>query len=291
MLCLAYSVDHMKGVSNIKSYDAFLKSQYSTIKHSSYFNVYDNLFSKYVNRQVTFVEIGVLNGGSLFMWRNFFGPQARIIGVDLNPEATIWREHGFEIFIGDQSDSTFWENFIIETGKVDIILDDGGHTYFQQVVTVSSLIEHVNDDGLIVIEDTHSSYMPQFSPKGITFIDYAFDLVHGVNKRSGYCSGQYEKKIYSVTFFEAIVAFKINREMSSSRSVTVINNNNLLNNSAFDYRFGSKHHSLYNNRFLNLIKKNAFIKKILSAFMSFILRQYLRIENNKVKKFLKYKKH
>ena len=69
------------------SYKAFIKSPYKSIKHSSYFEVYDELFSKYRNKEITFVEIGVLNGGSLFMWRNFFGSRAKIIGIDLNPVA------------------------------------------------------------------------------------------------------------------------------------------------------------------------------------------------------------
>ena len=36
---------------------------------------------KYREKKITFVEIGVLSGGSLFMWRNYFGKNARIISV------------------------------------------------------------------------------------------------------------------------------------------------------------------------------------------------------------------
>jgi hypothetical protein len=43
------------------------------------------LFEKYKNTKITFVEVGVLGGGSLFIWRIFFGPEARIIGIDHNP--------------------------------------------------------------------------------------------------------------------------------------------------------------------------------------------------------------
>ncbi len=45
-----------------------------------------------------------------FMWRNFFGSKARIIGIDMNPNAKKWEKHGFEIFIGSQSDKNFWRN-------------------------------------------------------------------------------------------------------------------------------------------------------------------------------------
>ena len=45
---------------------------------------------------------------------------------------------------------------------MDILLDDGGHIDYQQAVTLFENIDNINDDGLIVIEDTHSSYMKEF---------------------------------------------------------------------------------------------------------------------------------
>ena len=62
-------------------------SKYYTTKHKNYFKIYDHIFKKYIGKKIILVEIGVLNGGSLFMWRNFFNGNAEIIGVDLNPNA------------------------------------------------------------------------------------------------------------------------------------------------------------------------------------------------------------
>ena len=107
------------------SYKSFLKSKYNCIKHTNYFAIYDDLFSKYRNKKIIFVEIGIFSGGSLFMWRNFFGKKARIIGIDLNPESKKFEKYGFEIFIGNQSDKLFWKKFFNKVGKVDIVLDDG----------------------------------------------------------------------------------------------------------------------------------------------------------------------
>ena len=47
----------------------FEESEYHTIKYRNYFPIYEKLFSKFVNKKITFVEIGVFSGGSLFMWR------------------------------------------------------------------------------------------------------------------------------------------------------------------------------------------------------------------------------
>ena len=67
----------------------------------------------------TLVEVGVLNGGSLFMWRKYFGENVRIIGIDLNPAAKHFDKYGFEIFIGDQADPKFWRSFIV---KLEILM-------------------------------------------------------------------------------------------------------------------------------------------------------------------------
>ena len=95
-------------MKNLDIYKSYLKSPYRSIKHSTYFYGYEHFFSKYKETSITFVEIGVLGGGSLFMWRDYFGEKARIIGVDLNQNAKKWQKYGFEIYIGDQSDQDFW---------------------------------------------------------------------------------------------------------------------------------------------------------------------------------------
>jgi hypothetical protein len=40
----------------------FVESPEPTVKHTSYFEVYDEIFKKFKNQKITFVEIGVLNG-------------------------------------------------------------------------------------------------------------------------------------------------------------------------------------------------------------------------------------
>ena len=82
---------------NKKIHDCWKNSKYYSVKHKNYFPIYEELLSSYVGKKITFVEIGVLSGGSLFMWKNYFGENARIIGVELNPVAKKWEKHGFEI--------------------------------------------------------------------------------------------------------------------------------------------------------------------------------------------------
>ncbi|WP_253283610.1 class I SAM-dependent methyltransferase [Ruegeria atlantica] len=217
------------------SYQAYLNSPYKSSKHSTYFDVYDKLFSPYVGKPITFVEIGVLSGGSLFMWREFFGPQARIIGVELNPGAKRWEQEGFEIFIGSQSDPAFLEKLANEIGEIDIVLDDGGHTYEQQIITTECLLPHIRDGGMLVVEDTHTSYMEGFGPKHRSFVKYAMSMVDRVNRRfSKLLSDAAEKRVWGIRFYESFVIFDVNRKATSIVSVPTDNGGEDLN--AKDFR-------------------------------------------------------
>lgn len=196
----------------MNSKEAFYESEIYCMKHSSYFDVYDDALAKYKNKNIIFVEIGVFEGGSLLMWRNFFGPKARIIGVDINPNAKEMEKKGFEVFIGDQTSQKFWESFFKQVGDVDVILDDGGHYFDQQIVTLEMGIKHLRDGGLILIEDTHTSYMKSyFGPNMFSFVNYAKNLVDQINFRSGMVNKKrYNNSLFSIKFYESIVIFEKN---------------------------------------------------------------------------------
>ena len=61
-----------KNTKKLTIYKIFKNSKKYSIKWSSYFQVYEKIFSNYRNKKIKFVEIGVANGGSLFMWQKYF---------------------------------------------------------------------------------------------------------------------------------------------------------------------------------------------------------------------------
>jgi len=226
-------------IGRLDIYESYKKSPYLSLKHSSYFQVYADLLDQYRNKQVTFVEVGVANGGSLFMWRDYFGVSARIIGIDFNPNAKKFEKDGFEIHIGSQSDPDFWELFFKSVGPVDIVLDDGGHTFEQQIVTVHNCIPNINEGGLIIVEDTHTSYAPSFGyPTKYSFIEWTKKLIDNVNSRFPHVKVSnlpYKESIYSITIFESIVAFKIHRS-KCYESVQISNDGIFANAEDFRYK-------------------------------------------------------
>ena len=200
------------------TYKSFLKSKYLSLKLSNYFHIYDEIFSKYKNKKITFVEIGVFSGGSLFMWRNFFGKKAKIIGIDLNPETKKFEKYGFKIFIGDQSKEGFWKKFFSEIGKVDIVLDDGGHTNYQQIITTNCCVPNIKDNGTLVVEDVHTSFIKNkwYNPSKYSYVNYSKKLIDDINSRYPGLekhSHSLRKYIYSIKTYESIISYNINRKL------------------------------------------------------------------------------
>lgn len=219
-------------------FQIYSRSKFLSIKHSSYFHVYEALFKTYIGQKFVFVEVGVLNGGSLFMWREYFGEKARIIGVDLNPAAKRWEADGFEIHIGNQSDPAFWVALFARIGPIDVLLDDGGHTNRQQIITVDQSIPHIRDGGLIAVEDTHCSYFLSFgNPSKYSFISFAKRLVDHIHARHPSITplkNNYGSAVSSIRFFESIVVFDIDRRLCFKPEPT---SNNGTSADAKDFRY------------------------------------------------------
>ena len=239
---------------NTLTFKAFKKSKYLSLKYINYFPIYDALLKKFRNKKIVFVEIGVFSGGSLFMWRNFFGKKAKIIGVDLNPDIKRFKKYGFEISVGDQSSDKFWEKFFKKYGKVDVILDDGGHTNYQQIITVNNCIPNIKDGGILITEDVHTSYIKDkwYNPSKRSFINYSKKLIDDINSRYPGIKKQkfsLNKFIYSIQNFESITVFNIDRKLSKANKE--IRNNKLSTNP---------------REFRAILKKDSFFYKIKNLF-------------------------
>src|ERR1700722_9348231 len=77
-------------------------------KWRHYFEIYDRHFRHFRGKEITFLEIGIFSGGSLDMWADYFGPKARIYGVDIEPACRAYENERIKVFIGDQADRQFW---------------------------------------------------------------------------------------------------------------------------------------------------------------------------------------
>lgn len=152
-------------------------------KWNHYFPIYERHFAKFRNQPLTLLEIGIYSGGSLDMWREYFGPQAQIIGVDIAPECKVYERDGVQVFIGDQSDPVFWRQFKADAPKLDIIIDDGSHKPRHQLTTLEELLPHLNPGGVYLCEDIHG--YPE--KRGDSpFAAHVYQMAHGLNTHTGF---------------------------------------------------------------------------------------------------------
>jgi hypothetical protein len=153
-------------------------------KWAHYLDIYHRYFQSFIGKPVNIIEIGVSHGGSLLMWQHYFGLQAKVYGIDINPECKQLEREGIEIFIGCQEDRAFLQQIKQQIPKVDIFIDDGGHFMQQQIVTFEEMYPHVQENGLYLIEDLHTSYWPAYGggyKKPETFIEYSKNLIDYLN--------------------------------------------------------------------------------------------------------------
>ena len=153
-------------------------------KWMHYFEIYDRHFSKYRNQEIVILEIGVSQGGSLQMWKEYFGPKAKIYGIDLEPRCKELEEENIEIFIGSQSDRNFLREVKKAIPPLDILIDDGGHTMKQQIASFEELFDHIKDDGIYLCEDLHTSYWLSYGgghKRRNTFIEYSKNFIDSIN--------------------------------------------------------------------------------------------------------------
>lgn len=153
-------------------------------KWHHYFDIYDRHFKRFRGKEIVVVEIGVFQGGSLQMWKNYFGSAAKIYGIDINPRVEELREENIDIIIGSQSDKNFLRKLKNELPPIDILIDDGGHKMKQQIFTFQELFSKIKSNGVYVCEDLatsyHLGYGGGYKRRG-TFIEFSKNLIDKLN--------------------------------------------------------------------------------------------------------------
>ena len=196
-------------------------------KWDHYFEIYDRHFSKYRNKDIVLLEIGTFQGGSLQMWKHYFGPKAKIYGIDINPNCKLVEEENITIMIGSQSDRNFLKKVLKDIPPIDILIDDGGHTMLQQIVSFEELFDRVKPDGVYLCEDLHTSYWKEygggFKRKG-SFIEYSKNLIDQLNayhsREKSLTVNSFTKSAISMHYYDSVLVIEKRAVPTPHRSRT-----------------------------------------------------------------------
>jgi hypothetical protein len=185
-------------------------------KWTQYFGIYEKWLAGYRATPLTFLEIGVLDGGSLDMWRSYFGSAATIVGIDIDPKCADRVTPPNHVRIGSQADGVFLAAVVKEFGAPDVILDDGSHIGHHQVASFHALFPLLKEGGLYIIEDTHTSYWPDWEGavgRQGTAIEFAKRLIddqHSWYHTGGDHSGMGEF-LPAIHFYDSVIVIEKHR--------------------------------------------------------------------------------
>jgi len=199
-----------------------LASIYKSDKWGKHFYTshYQNHFRKYKFKRVNLFEIGVggyhfpdIGGNSLRMWKRYF-PFGKISSIDIY-DKTFFQESRIKIFQGSQTDAVFLNNVIDEIGFPDIIIDDGSHINSHVIETFQILFPLLKEGGIYVIEDTETSYWPDYGgdsenlTSSKTTMNYFKSLVDCLNHKEflikDYEPTYYDLNIISIYFYHNLI--------------------------------------------------------------------------------------
>ena len=215
----------------MKTYKEIFDSQrnFNSDKWEHYFDIYDHLLGKFYESKVNYLEIGVQNGGSLEIAKKLFASDSLIIGMDIDPNCKhLEGKVANQIIIGSQiDDATLLK--VSEFGPFDIIIDDGSHIQSHMIVTFFKLFPLLSQNGIYIIEDTHTNYSPEHQESflGIGLYDYFKGLSERLNidfMNSHFRKDRYKlprnerssihqipdivRDIFSIEFFDSVIAIK-----------------------------------------------------------------------------------
>lgn len=151
-----------------------------------YFPVYTRHLEPYRDKPVRILEIGVYRGGGLALLQKYLGPDASIVGLDVDPVA-VEASPEFTVEVGDQENPDLLRSIHERHGPFDVVIDDGGHTIDQQIVSAETLFPLLNEGGTYIVEDCHTSYWPEHKqyasadPRRGTFIDWVKARIDDMN--------------------------------------------------------------------------------------------------------------
>ena len=214
-------------LNNGRLYELFLNHDgRKAIKWTHYIEIYEELLdpfrlktldkSQNQTDQIRLLEIGVFNGGSLEIWKSYFGSNSTIFGIDINPKCASLNIPGVQIRIGSQVDQQFLLEVIRELGKPNIIIDDGSHHSDHVSKTLEYLWPYLDEGGIYIIEDTHASYWKEYGGglgKRQSIIEFTKDVVdtlhhHYLRKNMPKRTAFLKNSVSSITFHDSIIVLK-----------------------------------------------------------------------------------
>ena len=127
----------------------------------SYLDLYEYLFADKKETAQNILEIGIFNGGSIKLWKDYF-TNATVHGIDIIKDNKNWDDiiavENITLYTGvDAYNKEFITKHFLNTNmKFDIIIDDGPHDLTSMIHCITYYSQLLLPDGILIIEDVRN---------------------------------------------------------------------------------------------------------------------------------------
>ena len=150
-----------------KKYDTDKSSQRNNVTNHRhchpYTLFYEGLFRNKKNKTLTIAELGILDGASILMWKEYF-TNAEIYGFDYNDELITKFKQNFNndrITLANM-DVTNKDSIVTAFSELnilyDIIIEDTTHQFEDQIRVIENAYQYLKPGGILIIENIFKSY-------------------------------------------------------------------------------------------------------------------------------------
>ena len=182
----------------------------------NYTGYYQKNFKDFVHKEISLLEIGILQGQSLMMWKEFF-PKGKIYGLDIT-DCSHMNQDRLLTIKGDQRDRDLLLRMSKDYGPFDIIIDDGSHMSSAMRDSFTFLFPYIKRGGYYVVEDLHACYLrKKYVDELPSFMSYVKELLDYINCYGKFMNAAhidtknlnfYEYAIESITMYRSICFIK-----------------------------------------------------------------------------------
>jgi len=133
---------------------------YDTDKYPELVNAYESFLAPVREDPVVLLELGVADGGSLLLWRDYF-PRGLIVGLDARPVSVEDPSGRVRVYQGLQEDLRFLDRIALEVAPdgFSVIIDDASHVGELARISFWHLFpRHLRPGGIYAIEDWGTGY-------------------------------------------------------------------------------------------------------------------------------------
>jgi hypothetical protein len=198
-----------KGETYLNQYNKPIKQNKSTVEGHCYHTFYEKYFSDRREQISNILEIGAFKGNATASFFFYF-LNSKIISGDIFPDLFRYNSNRISnIYLDNSSEQIIEDKILSKKIKFDIIIEDAGHYFKDQIISLFMLFKTLNSKGVFVVEELEFPNLREdmnLSKEKPTLRDILNLIIKGKDFSSRYITD--EQKKYFLQNYKTIEIFK-----------------------------------------------------------------------------------